>query len=273
MTRPAFDDDLQELAAGARKLAERLPHAVMVALSRSIAQNGGGASSTARQIILQGLPTAEFREATADFLDLWGVRASRVGPETVGLALLVATESRLAEQQRQQFEIVWTGPAPDKTTFRQTEQAVLEVVDSATKWLTIVAYAVYRIPRVREALVAAARRGVRIRLIVETPNRIEGQNEYDTIIALGADVDAVSSVYFWPQENRAKADNNGKLGILHVKCVVADGHRLFLSSANLTEQAFTINMELGVLATGGNLADQVESHFDRLIESGILVRI
>ena len=117
----------------------------------------------------------------------------------------------------------------------------------------MVSYAVYRIPRIREALVAAASRGVGIRLIVETPNRIEGQGEYDCLLALGDNVASACSVYYWPQENRAK-DDNGKIGILHVKCAVADGHRMFLSSANFTEYAFTINMELGLLVTGGNIA-------------------
>ncbi len=48
---------------------------------------------------------------------------------------------------------------------------------------------------------------------------------------------------------------------------------MFLSSANLTEYAFTINMELGVLVTGGKLPGQVERHFARLIEAGQLARI
>ena len=41
-------------------------------------------------------------------------------------------------------------------------------------------------------------------------------------------------------------------------------------AANLTEQAFTINMELGLLLTGGTLPGQVEEQFDRLIGTGIL---
>lgn len=133
-------------------------------------------------------------------------------------------------------------------------------------------YAVYRIPRIREALVAAANRGVVIRLIVETPNRIEGQGEYDCLLALGDKVASACSVYYWPQENRAK-DDNGKIGILHVKCAVADGHRMFLSSANFTEYAFTINMELGLLVTGGKLPGQVERHFERLIQNGQLNQV
>ena len=58
-------------------------------------------------------------------------------------------------------------------------------------------------------------RGVSIQLIVETPNRIEGQGEYDCLLALGDNVASACSVYYWPQENRAK-DDNGKIGILHV---------------------------------------------------------
>ena len=138
--------------------------------------------------------------------------------------------------------------------------------------LTVVSYAVYRIPRIRDALIAAAHRGVNIRFIIETPNRIEGQNEYDCLLALGQNVAAVASIYYWPQELRAR-DENGKIGILHVKCAVADGSRLFLSSANFTDYAFTINMELGLLVTGGQLPGQVERHFERLIEVGRLLRV
>ena len=62
-------------------------------------------------------------------------------------------------------------------------------------------------------------------------------------------------------------------GILHVKCVVADGRWLFLSSANLTDYAFTINMELGLLITGGDLPNRIERHFDRLIDLGTLAKL
>jgi phosphatidylserine/phosphatidylglycerophosphate/cardiolipin synthase-like enzyme len=226
----------------------------------------------ARTAILHTLPTADFRDAATDFLNHWRLRATELPPQVVAAALMAVAQAEVAHRQGESVEIVWTGPETTDARFRQTEQAILEVVNSATKRLTVVSYAVYRIPRIRDALVAAANRGVNIRLIVETPNRIEGQNEYDCLLALGNNVASVSSVFYWPQENRAK-DDNGKIGILHVKCAVADGHRLFLSSANFTEYAFTINMELGLLVTGGKLPGQVERHFGQLIESGALLRI
>jgi phosphatidylserine/phosphatidylglycerophosphate/cardiolipin synthase-like enzyme len=54
---------------------------------------------------------------------------------------------------------------------------------------------------------------------------------------------------------------------------VVFGRCLFLSSANLTEYAFTVNMELGLLVMGGPLPCQVEEQFDRLIAAGVLERV
>ena len=261
-----------QFGAAAAQLADRLPHSVVIAVAEAVALHGGMDRSAARQAILQILPTPDFRDATADFLDHWQNHAASVGAEAVAVALVTAAKSEHDHRHEETVEIVWTGPEPAETRFRQTEQAILEVVNSATKRLTVVSYAVYRIPRIRNALVAAASRGVGIRLIVETPNRIEGQGEYDCLMALGDNVASACSVYYWPQENRAK-DDNGKPGILHVKCAVADGHWLFLSSANLTEYAFTINMELGLLVTGGKLPGQVERHFERLVTAGTLIRV
>ncbi len=76
-------------------------------------------------------------------------------------------------------------------------------------------------------------------------------------------------MYDWPREMRPCGKNN-RVGILHVKCAVADGQWLFLSSANLTQQAFTINMELGILVRGETMPRRVEERFVRLIQDGRL---
>jgi phosphatidylserine/phosphatidylglycerophosphate/cardiolipin synthase-like enzyme len=267
-----MNDDLHQIALAAKRLADRLPYAVVISMAEAVTQHGGMDWQTGRTAILNSLPTADFRDAAADFVDHWWSKAARLTPQSVAVALVVAANAEIAHRQEESTEIVWTGPETSDTKFRQTEQAIFEVLSSATKRLTVVSYAVYRIPRIKEALVAAANRGVNIRIIVETPNRTEGQDEYDCLLALGDRVASVSSIYYWPQEERGK-DENGKVGILHVKCAVADGHRLFLSSANFTEYAFTINMELGLLITGGKLPEQIEKHFERLIDTGCLVSI
>ena len=186
------------------------------------------------------------------------------------MSLLAAAALEERHRQGPAVELVWTGPETDSLQLRRTEQAILEVLNSAQKRIILVSYAVYRIPNIGEALKRAAGRGVRIVVIVETPHKAESRQEYDTLRALGADVTRCSTVYCWPFEAR-KRDANGRHGILHVKCAVGDGRWLFLSSANLTEQAFTINMELGVLVTGGSLPSQVEAYFTSLITAGVLV--
>ena len=109
-------------------------------------------------------------------------------------------------------------------------------------------------------------------LLLETPDRTEGTHAYHTLRALGDDVARACAVFIWPAEHRG-TDTGGRRGILHTKAAVADGRWAFLSSANLTEYAFTVNMELGVLFHGGHVPREIEEHFDRLIESGVLVRV
>jgi phosphatidylserine/phosphatidylglycerophosphate/cardiolipin synthase-like enzyme len=79
-------------------------------------------------------------------------------------------------------------------------------------------------------------------------------------------------VYFRPKRKQ-QVGENGKPGILHVKCAVAVGEWLFLSSANLTQQAFTINMELGMLIRGGTMPKRVEEQFRALIQRRIVERV
>jgi phosphatidylserine/phosphatidylglycerophosphate/cardiolipin synthase-like enzyme len=78
-----------------------------------------------------------------------------------------------------------------------------------------------------------------------------------------------AEVYYWPAEQRPRNEAEGQ-GVLHVKAAVADGRFLLLTSANLTEHAFTLNMEMGLLVSGGSLPAQAERHFEWLVESGVL---
>jgi phosphatidylserine/phosphatidylglycerophosphate/cardiolipin synthase-like enzyme len=267
-----MDSGEKKLIEMAVQLAARLPPEMVGIVNRAILQSPGEASPQARTRIAQDIPHPYYRNIATDLLNCWQQHAQQLSPHQVSLCLLTAAQAEEIHQKGQSVELVWTGPEVDGVPFRRTEQAILQVLDSATRRITLVSYAVYRIPRICDALVRAAHRGVRINVVVETPNKMEGQTEYDTIQALGDQVASVSTVYYWPEEQRAQ-ENGGKHGILHVKCAVADGRWLFLSSANLTEYAFTINMELGLLVKGGPLPGQVEEQFDRLIGARVLERV
>jgi phosphatidylserine/phosphatidylglycerophosphate/cardiolipin synthase-like enzyme len=257
------------IVESAYALACSLPSSTVEAVAAAILANSEG---SLRAEISKRVPHHHHRDLVLAFVDRWRIEAKEVDGRTVAVALQSAGLSEQSHRDSQSVELVWTGPDTEQTPFRRTEQAILQVLDGAKSRITLVSFAVYRIPNVGKALLRAAKRDVRLTVIVETPDKIEGEGEYSTIKALGQEVAACSTVYFWPKENRPVGDNN-KVGILHVKCAVADAEWLFVSSANLTQQAFTINMELGMLVRGGTMPSRVEQQFERLIQSGQLKQV
>lgn len=79
-------------------------------------------------------------------------------------------------------------------------------------------------------------------------------------------------VYAWPATQRPR-DAQGRHGTLHAKFAVADRRQLLVSSANLTEFAFNLNIELGVLLTGGTGPAEVAGQVDQMIRLGVFQRV
>ena len=260
----SLDRERQEMLEAVVGLASQMPGEFVRQLAAGLRNSD---SETAPSI-----PNPNYRALAAVFVESWRKNWPQISPGDVSVALETAAYAEASHQQQQQLELVWTGPDTKVLPVRRTEQVLLQVIDSATEKLTLVSYAVYKIPHICQALLRAANRGVSLRIIVENPDRQAGQEAYDTLRAFGDIVAARSSVYLWPLSRREK-DGAGRHGILHVKCAVADNRWLFISSANLTEYAFTVNMELGVLISGGALPAHVEAHFDQLIASGAFTRL
>lgn len=142
-------------------------------------------------------------------------------------------------------EVAWTGPTPPLSGLRRTEQALLEVIDSAHRELWLVSFAAYRVASVQSALLAAAARGCRVRLLLESEIESAGKLSSGGVDSVPAEVAGCCELYVWPREQRA-VDERGRFGTLHAKCAVADGDLLFVGSANLTEFAFELNLEVTV---------------------------
>jgi len=143
----------------------------------------------------------------------------------------------------------------------------LDLIRSARHTLHIVTFAAYKIPILNEAMLAAARRGVEISLIFETADT--GKVSFAATRAVGEELKALCDIYIWPSDKRPK-DAAGRYGSLHAKCAVADANVALISSANLTEYALALNMELGLLVRGGDLPNRVVAHLNQLIEEGVL---
>ena len=74
----------------------------------------------------------------------------------------------------------------------------------------------------------------------------------------------------WPDDKRQI--DGGSVAYLHAKCAVADGHRAFVSSANLAGYAMDHNLEVGYLVTGGATPRSIAEHLDTLVANDELQR-
>jgi len=121
-----------------------------------------------------------------------------------------------------------------------------------------------------EILASASSRGVRVRLILEFGVQSQFQLSHDALKAFPADLQAKAEVFYWPIERR-ELNLFGKPGKLHAKAAVIDKQAL-LTSANLTDDAFLRNLELGVLFMGGDMPTRLREHFEHLIAACTLLR-
>jgi phosphatidylserine/phosphatidylglycerophosphate/cardiolipin synthase-like enzyme len=63
----------------------------------------------------------------------------------------------------------------------------------------------------------------------------------------------------------------GERACLHAKCVVVDGEKVFVSSANFTEAAQLRNIEVGVLIESHATANQITAFFTGLVDQRVLL--
>lgn len=262
----------QRLAASAVRLAEDLPPELLERLAQALVQRGGEDKAYVRQRLLQITPQPHFQAAITAFLLARQEQAATLSPAEVAAILLTAAAMARHQRTAHTVDLVWTGPSILEVPLRRTDQALLEVIEAAQSTLLIVSFAVYKIPDITQALLRAFERGVLLQICIERSEPGEDDSTYDTLAALGCDIQRRAEIYSWPHAQRP-CNAHGKPGILHAKCAVADEQLLFLSSANLTEYAMQFNLELGVLIRGGGLPRTVVRQFAGLMERGILQRV
>ncbi len=260
---------LAEVAAAGNELSRGAIEELSEALERLPA---GGCASPGLGASLPGAVHSPVARARAYRLAMLWAAAPGVSAESLAWGLRAAYSVDDHHRRERSVELVWTGPAPRGTTLRRTDQVLLDLVRTAERTLHVVTFAAYRIPAIKEAMLAAAKRGVSVTLIFESPEASAGKTAFAGLGAMGEELKELSEVYLWPLEKRPK-DPAGKHGSLHAKCAVADEEVLFVSSANLTEYALNLNMEMGLLVRGGDLPGRAAGHLESLVEEGVLVRV
>jgi phosphatidylserine/phosphatidylglycerophosphate/cardiolipin synthase-like enzyme len=262
------NDSWNALAGKIAEIARSFPHELVSAVLPRLMTWDNAKPELSRAKALVNIHNPQVRADFGALFDLWQRRC----PEIPGSALALALQSSLALHQQQdqmQVDLTWTGPETDAIPLRRTDGALLQLIGAASESLLIVSFAVYKIQIVAEALQSAIERGVRLKIVLEQPDQSKGNLIFSGMPAFGREVLQRSEIYTWPLEVRP-ISSNGKHGSLHAKIALADRRLLFISSANLTEYAMNLNMEMGVLIQGGELPEQVGQHFEELIHNNIL---
>lgn len=172
----------------------------------------------------------------------------------------------------QQVELLWSGPNPaNRLPARRIDQALYDLIASAQQEILLVTFAATKIERLAEQLIQATSRGVKVKLILEFQETSEGQLSFDALKAFPKRLVEFSEIYAWPLDKR---DRNaaGKPGKLHAKIALIDEVAI-VSSANLTDDAFTRNFEIGMKTTNREFVHVAREHLNSMIQSAVLTRI
>lgn len=260
-----------QLLAQIRRVALELPTPTLESIANVLSNCQRRADSDSlKGELLQRLPKASWRQAIVQLIEVWHTQAPSLDSSSLATALLTAAYCEQQNQEQLSVEIVWTGPRVSDIPLRRTDQVLLQLIQDAQQELLLISFAVYKVPEIAAALVAAINRGVKLRIVVETPDSDNAKIPFGIKTAFGTEIITRAQVFVWPHGKRP-IDLEGRFGSLHIKCAIADSTHLFISSANLTEYALALNMEMGLLVHSQDLASQVTEHIDRLIYQGILV--
>ena len=221
--------------------------------------------------MLQRLPSTHNGDLAYQLRELVRISEGAISWEALSSSIALCASLYARWQTEQKVELLWAGPAPaDGVPARRIDQVLYDLIATAQKDILLITFAAHKIHRLAEILASASRRSVRVRLILEFGVDSQFQLSYDALKAFPADLQAKAEIFYWPIEKR-ELNLFGKPGKLHAKAAVIDKEAL-LSSANLTDDAFLRNLELGVLFKGGDMPSKLREHFDHLIATGTLLR-
>ncbi|MFP4338639.1 MAG: DISARM system phospholipase D-like protein DrmC [Halothece sp.] len=259
----------EELLSQIYQVVATLPPLVLAMVAQLLTKSNETQPNTLSHQVLKHISNAQFRRIVAKLLKTWQCYSTICDRQTLAVALTAAAYSYHRTRQALNVELVWTGPPSPHFSLRRTDQVLLQMIRESYHQLTLISFAVYNVPDIVEALLAALERDVTIRIIAETPDAA-AKIPFGITTALGQKILERSQVFIWPIEKRLK-DSQGRFGSLHIKGAIADTEHLLITSANLTEYALTLNMEMGLLVHSEDVTSQVDYLFNDLIQQGILV--
>ena len=208
--------------------------------------------------------------------ELSSLLASGLGPQHAALLLDALAAELEPRGNSAVLELVTSGPDIAGTT-RDTGVVLRELFAEAERRVLVVGFAVHQGREIFAALADRMRQraNLAVRLCLDIRRAPGDRTRSDLLLRRFA---GRFVRHEWPgprlpevfYDPRSLAEDGALRASLHAKCVVADGARVFIGSANLTEAAQLRNIEIGVAVTGTLIADAVERHLEALIAGGHL---
>lgn len=229
-------------------------------------------SASNLEFVLKNIPNT--KNADLSFLMSKVVRScvGKMSWEALSWALSTSFTTYQHLRAEQHIELLWSGPSPaNQIPVRRIDQALYDLIANAKREILLVTFAAAKIERLTGGLWKAAKAGARIRLVLEFEESSEGQLSYDALRAFPPALIQVSEIYHWPVEERER-NQAGRPGKLHAKVAIVDDIVL-VSSANLTDDAFNRNLELGIMVRSSEFISSTKRYFESLIAEGTLRRL
>lgn len=196
-------------------------------------------------------------------------------------ATVVALSTALAERLRPRpsAELVWTGPDARHSTSRDTRAVLAQLFRSATSHVLLSGFAFDHGATLLAPLHdAMAERGVSCDAFVDIPGDQRATSPADEepvvrahLAAFLADdwpwTDARPAIFYDPRRFDPSV-----YASVHAKCVVVDGVRAFVTSANFTQRAQERNVEVGALLDDPAFASALTTQFRQCVRDGLFRR-
>jgi phosphatidylserine/phosphatidylglycerophosphate/cardiolipin synthase-like enzyme len=258
-----------DVAISVENLVRRAPPAWL--MSACVVLRGLPATATT-EFVLQRLPATFNADLSILLAETVRLASATMSWEALSWVLQTNSITQQRWQAKHRIELLWAGPSPaNQIPARRIDQALYDLIAGAKREILLVTFAAAKIGRLADELLSASCRGVRIRLILEFEETSEGQLSYDALKAFPSTLTSVVEVYQWPVEKRER-NQAGRPGKLHAKVAIVDDTAL-LSSANLTDDAFNRNLEVGVMATNAEFLLSLKMYFEALIAEQTLKRL
>jgi phosphatidylserine/phosphatidylglycerophosphate/cardiolipin synthase-like enzyme len=239
------------------------PPEIVQGITNEIEEWGDSATDLQKTKLLSSIHCPQTKSKLTEMFECWTTAHTTINPQSFALSI----QSSSLTYQACRFspvELIWTGPENLSTSFRRTDQALLELITEAKEQLLVVSFAVYKAQPIIDAIEKAILRDVKVSICLEDSSEAQGKLSLSGSKAFSSSIFRLANIFIWPIENRPHT-LDGKYGSLHAKLAVADCKKVFISSANLTDYAMELNMEMGVFIDDGGIGIRITDLFNDLI--------